>query len=113
VKSVEEFVQEVEGALNLYFPTCRREMLLRTSQSFKAHFHIRQNLFVAVRYNSVNGRTDVALIHAQERIFGYDNLKEWHFHPLEDPTIHIPCDEPSLNHIFREISAIIRTINTF
>jgi len=110
VKSVEEFIYELEIALHRNIPYFTQETFLHTGQSFKAYFYIRPDLFLNVRYNAVNGRTDVALIHMHERVFGYDNLKEWHYHPFENPKLHIPCDEPSLEFILNEISQIIKQL---
>lgn len=62
---------------------------------------------MAVRYNARNERTDFALIKNNRRIIGYDNLKQWHYHPYEDPSKHIPCEKPSINTIFYEIRKVV------
>jgi hypothetical protein len=46
---------------------------------------------------------DFALIRDGKRVFGYDNLKEWHCHPSDDPSRHIPCEKPPVDHIISEI----------
>jgi hypothetical protein len=112
VKTIEEFVHELESLLPQYLPPHTRQVFLHTAQSYKTHFHIRPDFLLAVRYNATNGRTDVALILQQQRVFGFDNLKEWHFHPFENPLSHIPCDEPTLEFILRETSTIINRIIT-
>jgi hypothetical protein len=50
------------------------------------------------------------LIHNNQRIFGYDNLKEWHFHPYESPSEHILCDKPSIDKIISDIKVVYNAI---
>ena len=38
--------------------------------------------------------------------FGYDNLKEWHYHPYKNPSEHISCDKPSTDKILYEIKKV-------
>lgn len=64
----------------------------------KIRIKLRENIFIDIYFNAENDRKDFALIYNNERIFGYDNLKEWHMHP---------CEEPTLKQIFKEISEII------
>jgi hypothetical protein len=54
---------------------------------------------------------DFALIHHRERVFGYDNLKEWHYHPFESPEKHIPCEEPALEKIIEEIKKVLEMLD--
>jgi hypothetical protein len=68
---------------------------------------LKKGVFIAVRYNARNGRKDFALIEDDKRVFGYDNLKNWHHHPFHCPESHIKCEEPSIKKAFMEIQAII------
>jgi hypothetical protein len=61
----------------------------------------KEELFIAVRYNARNERMDFALIRDGKRVFGYDNLKEWHCHPSADPSQHIPCAKPSVDQFLK------------
>jgi hypothetical protein len=70
--------------------------------SLKVNIHLETNNFISIRYNARNGRMDFALISNNQRIFGYDNLKTWHYHPYEDPLSHVPCDPPSIDKILSD-----------
>lgn len=100
---VEEFIEEVESEVKRQFKWHRLEILFRTDKSFKASIRLQKNVFIAVRFNARNERMDFALIKNGKRIFGYDNLKEWHYHPFSDPSRHIPCGQPSIAQIIADI----------
>lgn len=106
--SVNAFLSEVETSLKKHFTNYKIEFLLRTPKSLKANIHLIENLFIALRHNSRNERIDIALIQGNKRIFGYDNLKQWHCHPLENPDKHVPCDKPSVDKVFSDIGKFIR-----
>ncbi|MFZ3091085.1 MAG: hypothetical protein WA240_10755 [Nitrospirota bacterium] len=107
---VDAFLSEIKTPLKKYFAEYRFEFLLKTSKSLKANIYLRENLFIAVRYNARNERMDFALIQNNQRIFGYDNLKEWHYHPFENPDEHIPCDKPSMDKIFSDIRKVCESL---
>ncbi|MEW6409754.1 MAG: hypothetical protein AB1488_06540 [Nitrospirota bacterium] len=110
--NVDAFLSEITTSLKKHFVEYKIEFLLRTHRSLKCNIHFGENLFLAVRYNARNERMDFALIQNDQRIFGYDNLKEWHYHPYENPSGHIPCKEPSIDKIISDIRAIYATIKT-
>lgn len=110
IPSVNAFLSEVETSLKKHFTDYNIEFLLKTPKSLKANIHLRENLFIALRYNSRNERIDIALIQGNQRIFGYDNLKQWHYHPLENPDKHMPCDKPSVDKIFSDIRKIYQDL---
>lgn len=68
-------------------------------------------MFIDIFYNPKNDRTDFALIHNTQRIFGYDNLGGWHRHPAESPESHISCDEPPLEQVFQEMKEVFSTLS--
>jgi len=103
LQDVNTFLLDLKEALTKTFPQAKLDFLLRTSKSLKLNILIEKTVFISVRYNSRNGRKDFALVSEGKRVFGYDNLKEWHFHPKEDPDNHIPCDEPSTDQILLEM----------
>ncbi|NOX20148.1 MAG: hypothetical protein GXO99_02640 [Nitrospirae bacterium] len=108
--TVESFFKEVIASIEKHFSDYQLEILFKTPKSLKANIHFGQNLFIAVRYNARNERIDFALIYKNQRVFGYDNLKEWHYHPFNNPSIHIPCKEPSIDRIISEIKEICSKI---
>lgn len=71
-----EFFIEVETAPKINFSFYNIQTILQTEKSFKANIYLEKNIFIAVRYKTRNKRIDFALIKDNQRIFGYDNLKE-------------------------------------
>ena len=39
-----------------------------------------------------------------------DNYKYWHLHPFDDSTKHIPCEEPGIKKVMKEIKEIIKKL---
>lgn len=97
-----DFLDKVEKSLKKNFSKYRMEYLIKTPRSLKAKVHLEANYFIALRHNDRNGRIDVALIKDNQRIFGYDNLKQWHYHPYKNPSEHIHCDAPSIEKIISD-----------
>ena len=109
-ESVDVFISEVKASLKKHFKNYRIQILFKTPKSFKANIFLDQSLFIALRYNARNERTDFALIHNNQRIFGYDNLKKWHCHPFGKESKHIPCDRPSIDKIMADMKAVCENI---
>jgi hypothetical protein len=97
-----QFLDDIDKSLKKNFSGYRIEFLLKTPKSLKARVYLDDNCFIALRYNARNNRIDVALIKDERRIFGYDNLKQWHFHPYENPSGHIPCNPPSIEKMISD-----------
>jgi hypothetical protein len=108
--NVEAFLSEVDASLKNHFTGYKIQFLIRTPKSLKANIHLDKDLFIALRYNARNERIDFALIHNNQRIFGYDNLKEWHSHPYENPSRHNICDKPSIDKIISDIRKVYESI---
>lgn len=100
--SVEEFVQELLELQSLFLPQARLETVYSRLDKVSFRLVIRASLFIDIYFNAENGRFDFTLISDQRRVFGYDNLLNWHFHPVADPDNHVDCDEPSLRKIFQD-----------
>ena len=97
------FLEDVQKSLEKHFSEYRIEFLIKTPKSLKAKVYLPDEYFIALRYNARNGRLDVALIKDEQRIFGCDNLKRWHFHPYENPLEHIHCDPPTVERIISDV----------
>jgi hypothetical protein len=101
--TVDALLSGIKTSLKNHFTEYRIEFLIRTPKSLKANIYLDKNIFISLRYNARNERIDFALIKDNQRIFGYDNLKEWHYHPYERPSNHIQCNKPSIDKIFSDI----------
>lgn len=107
---VDEFLFEIETSVKLHFKKFKISFLIKTPNSLKAKVMLEEKTFIALRYNARNGRIDFALIHNHQRIFGYDNLKEWHFHPYSNPSKHINCKKTTINNIIFDIREVYEII---
>ncbi|MGR3218247.1 MAG: hypothetical protein ACUZ8H_00330 [Candidatus Anammoxibacter sp.] len=108
--NVDTFMREVDASLQEHFKGYNIAFQIRTSKSLKANVHLEENLFIALRYNARNERIDFALIHNNKRVFGYDNLKEWHYHPYTNPAKHIFCESPSIDKIVSDIKEVYEAV---
>jgi hypothetical protein len=111
VLTVQEFLIEFDAALQKYFSSHEMQVFLNTPKSFKANVLLNEGIFIAVRYNARNERTDFALIKNKQRIFGYNNLKDWHYHPYENPSEHIPCEKPTIDKVLLEMKKVVEITN--
>ena len=107
-KKLEEFLKEVRLNKDRLLPTSKL-MIIRERMNFlKLRLELDENVFLDIYFNAENGRKDFALISGGKRIFGYDNLKEWHQHPFDHPENHVGCEEPAMVKIFEEVAGIIK-----
>ncbi len=60
-----------------------------------------------VYINGLTGKKSFALTGNEKRVWGYDNYRYWHHHPIENPAGHVPCNEPSLKNIIDEVEIIL------
>ena len=71
------------------------EELDRTDVTLSLRLHIRDGLFIQVFAGEITGAISLALIEGDARILGLDYHRgRWHLHPFDQPTAHLPFDEP-------------------
>ena len=99
----------IDTALNVfedaYYECIRKEIFF-----LKSRIKITNDLFIDIYYNPRNDRQNFALIRNGKRIFGYDNLDSWHYHPFESPEKHIKCSKPKLDKIWSEMKKYIQLL---
>jgi hypothetical protein len=100
------FEKQVRQAAADIFPKAVLSITERGRYRLKIRIELNDQTFIDIFYNPKNDRTDVALIRANQRLFGYDNLGGWHCNPVENPKTHIPCDEPFFDQVFQEMQTI-------
>ncbi|MDL1971174.1 MAG: hypothetical protein LWW94_09475 [Candidatus Desulfofervidaceae bacterium] len=64
------------------------ELLLLDEPVVKIKAIVDNTTFIHIFYNAETQKYSFALIRNNKRIFGADNTKQWHIHPLADPTSH-------------------------
>ena len=67
-------------------------------------------IFMEAYTNIITGKKSFALVKNRQRIWGYDNFRHWHHHPIENPATHMPCSEPSLEEIVNELHNVLSQI---
>lgn len=109
--SVEDILQELSRLKYELLPESEIEIVYKRIDRVSIRVVLSPILFIDIYANVKNGRYDFSLIKDNKRIFGYDNLKGWHLHPLNVPDDHFKCEEPSsLEQIVKEITAVIHTL---
>ena len=86
-----EFVRAVIDACAASGQVEECVLILYDEPVVKFRVELVEGSFIDVFYNADTGKTSFAWIAAGRRIFGADNTRGWHVHPLEQPEIHQPC----------------------
>jgi hypothetical protein len=108
--SLEVFLAQLAALAHIHFPSARLETIYCRTEMASLRLIISPRLFVDIYYNTLTGRFDFSLIQGTSRIFGYDNLKIWHFHPFDHPNDHVECIAPTLEQILVETSEVIELL---
>jgi hypothetical protein len=109
--SLQPFLDELDRMKIELFPTARLETVYSRLDRSSLRLVIAVDIFIDIYFNAENGRFDFTLLKAGKRVFGYDNLKNWHYHPVEQPDAHVKCTEPSLKLIFEETARVARCLD--
>lgn len=104
------FEEQVRQAAVTAFPQAALSINEKGRSRLKIRVELNDRTFIDIFYNPKNDRTDFALIHHDQRLFGYDNLGSWHRHSVEEPKTHTPCDKPLFDQIFQEMKAIFDSL---
>ncbi len=72
----------------------------------------REPYFLEVYYNSQTGTRAFALIAGGKRVWGidYDNIRNWHEHPFENPDTHKVISGKSISEIVRELDNLYKRL---
>ncbi|OFV88816.1 MAG: hypothetical protein A3J75_06725 [Acidobacteria bacterium RBG_16_68_9] len=95
------FEAAFRAAVAAVLPSATVEVVARTIVAIKLRVDLDEDRFMDVFFNERNRRTDLVLIERGRRVFGYDNLGDWHCHPLAVPDRHEACAEPTLEDFVR------------
>jgi hypothetical protein len=109
-ESVAAFVRELEALKQELFVDGRLEIVCSRFNRASIRLHIDASFFIDIYCNTGNRRFDFSLIHSGKRIFGYDNLPEWHYHPIHKPECHVHCDEPSMRQVLEEMASVLQSL---
>jgi hypothetical protein len=107
--SLKAFVDELEELMAEFFPLATLETVYSRVNRSSLRLVLDADLFIDIYFNADNGRFDFTLIRTGKRVFGYDNLRSWHYHPAEAPDTHVKCAAPSLRLIFEHTARTVRS----
>jgi hypothetical protein len=108
-ESVEGFFQELEVIKQELFADAHLEIVYIRFDKASIRMLIDASFLIDIYFNAENGRCDFSLIRSGTRVFGYDNLGKWHYHPVDNPANHVHCDEPTVRRILEEMAAIMQS----
>lgn len=104
--SIAEFRQAVTASAKRYFSQAKLTIEERRGIELRLRVEIDEPTFISVYYSNLTEKKSYALVRGNNRIFGYDNSRFWHCHPVENPQEHVARTEPSPDQVFHEISKI-------
>lgn len=105
--SLSDFKRRLTDALTKYLPHTTIHFEERRGTEVRGRVHIDDVTRIEIYYSAVTGKTSYALIQRDERIFGYDNFRFWHYHPAHNPEEHVACKEPTPEQVLREMKQIL------
>ena len=84
----------------------------RRSTILEIRIFLTPEIFMEVYVNGITGKKSFALVKNEKRIWGYDNYRYWHHHPIENPYTHIACSEPPIEKIVGELQTLLSQIQS-
>jgi hypothetical protein len=68
-----------------------------------------EQCFLRFYYNEVSGTIAFALIKQQHRAWGidFDNRRQWHVHPVENPEKHTSIDPLSVTEVVKRLQDVL------
>lgn len=109
--SIEEFHKRLVDAFRKYHPGGDLEINEMSILRLKVRYYIAVSLFIDVFYAFRTEKVSFAVIQKGKRVFGIDNLGDWHSHPFERPEDHVKITEPSIETMVIESVRVIRELN--
>ena len=108
--SLESFRKELCDLFKEQFADVEFVIDERRSTILEIRIFFTPEIFMEAYVNGITGKKSFALVKNGKRIWGYDNYRYWHHHPIEKPDAHIPCSEPPLGKIVNELHTVLSQI---
>jgi hypothetical protein len=108
--SLESFRKELCDLFKEQFADVEFVIDERRSTILEIRIFFTPEIFMEAYVNGITGKKSFALVKNGKRIWGYDNYRYWHHHPIEKPDAHIPCSEPPLEKIVNELHTVLAQI---
>ena len=110
VISLNAFRDKLCSSFTKQFPDAEITINERRSAILEIRILFTPDVFMESYVNAITGKKSFALVANTKRIWGYDNYRYWHHHPIENPQSHVPCNEPSLKRILHEVQTVLTKI---
>ena len=101
---------EIVKTIKEEFPNAELEIHERRDTILEIRATLEKEIFIEVYANFSTNKRGYSLIYKGDRIFGYDNYRFWHYHPVTDPNTHISCEEPSVSFVIQQIRKAIESL---
>jgi len=111
VISLDAVRDELCNLLKKQFPDVEITIDERRSAILEIRVFFTPEVFMESYVNSITGKKSFALVESAKRIWGYDNYRYWHHHPIENPENHVPCNEPTLKKIVDEVQTVLTKLS--
>ena len=95
--------QQLCALFKKQFPKVEIVIHERRSVILEMRLVFNSEVFLDIYINGLTDKQSFALIENQKRVWGYDNYRYWHQHPIEDSTNHISCSKPSFEKILNDV----------
>ena len=95
--SLESFRNQLCNLVEEQFTDVKFVIDERRSTILEIRILFTPEIFMEAYVNGMTGKKSFALVKNGKRIWGYDNYRYWHHHPIENPKTHIPCSESRLS----------------
>lgn len=86
--SIPEFRQSIQDVCSISQIVMHVQVISETKRQVRLRIFLVRRTFVDIYYSAKTGKTAFAQIKDNIRIFGADNMHNWHWHPYEDPQSH-------------------------
>jgi hypothetical protein len=108
--SLDAFMKEFRKLKEEFFGDARLEIGYSRMDKSSLRLVLDVELFIDIYFNSESLRLDFTLIMGSRRVFGYDNLKGWHYHPVDNPDLHVNREQPTLRRIMKETTEAVNSL---
>ncbi|MFH1562411.1 MAG: hypothetical protein ABIF11_03190 [Nitrospirota bacterium] len=101
------FLNQIKNIANEFSPNATIDYKIVRATHLYFRITINEDTLIDIYFNPDTERKDLSLIYKNERIYGFDNLKGWHYHPYKEPGKHISCEEPDVGDVLKEMKKIV------
>ena len=111
ILTVAEFEFQLQTAAESVFHAFELRILEKNLFRLKARIVLSESVFIDIFFGHGRQRVDFALIREGKRVYGIDNLGDWHRHPLNSEKEHVSMSPLSVQDILADVQKTLGIIN--